>query len=273
MITFRKLGRLGRLGNQLFQYAGTNLYAYLNNYRAVFPRWIGNQIFEGVVNPYSPIEKLKSLVLPTCQLDDLKSYNQIDKIKFILGIDERLPQITRLANLYLNPKDNLNFYSQFQDEFSLNLLKKHKNIVHKWFSFKKDIENDYKNISEGNEWIGVHVRRGDFVKRSLGVPIKKYLELLKDIAYGQKIYIATDDKKVKAEFGNFKLLQVSNPRQDIPEFIFDFWMLKNSKIIIGGGSTFSWWAAFLNEKGKYFSPPLTHLWLENYKPVFQEVKI
>lgn len=268
MITFRKLGKLGRFGNQLFQYAGAKLYADLNNFESVFPKWTGNKIFDGVSRPYGSTDKIKSLFLPTRQLDDIKSYNRIDTVKFILGINNRLPETINIKNLYSNSEDNINLYSYFQDEFSFELLKKHKNLIRRWFSFKPEIDSEYKKITNHLQpWIGIHIRRGDFVKRGLAVPTIEYLELLKRISNGKNLYIATDDKKAVDDFKDFKLVKAANPLPHIPDFIFDFWMLKNAHTILGCGSTFSWWAAFLNKEGKYYSPPLTHLWSKSYKPI------
>jgi hypothetical protein len=274
MITFRRFGKLGRFGNQLFQYAGINLYARLHGYTAIIPKWIGNEIFKGVNPSYNPTEKIKSLFLPTCQLSDIKSYDKIGKIKFILGLNDRLPETTDIKNLYSNPKDNINFYSYFQDEFSLELLKKHKELVRKWFSFKPEIEDVFKKSTESiKPWIGVHVRRGDFVRLGFAVPTDKYLELLEKTENGKKLYISTDDKNIISDFKNFELINVSNPLPNVPGFIFDFWMLKNSETILGCGSTFSWWAAYLNEKGQYYSPPLTQFWPKGYVPKLEKIEL
>lgn len=274
MITFRKLGKFGRFGNQLFQYAGVKLYADLNGYKAVFPKWMGNKIFEGVTPSYRLIDRIRLLLLPTYQLDDVKSYNQMDMIKFILGLNGRLPETINIKSLYSNPEDNINLYSHFQDEFSMELLKKHRDLVCNWFSFKPEIEIEYKKRTNHLEsWIGIHIRRGDFVKRNLAVQISEYLELLKKISNGKSIYIASDDKNIAKEFKEFKLIKMVNSLPNAPSFIFDFWMLKNAQIILGCGSTFSWWAAYLNKEGKYYSPPLTHLWPENYNPALEEINL
>lgn len=272
MITFRKLGKFGRFGNQLFQYAGTRLYAELNNFEAVFPKWIGNEIFQGVNGFYNPVQKIKALFLSTRQLDDLRSYDKIDQIKFLIGLKKRLPETINIKGLYSKPEDNINLYSHFQDEFSLELFKKQKNLICMWFSFKPEIENEYKKITDHlKPWIGIHIRHGDFVKRDLAVPTIKYLELLKKISNGKNLYIASDDRTITADFKEFKLIKISNPLSDVPDFIFDFWMLKNAENVLGCGSTFSWWAAFLNKKAGYFSPPLTHLWAKDYKPILEKI--
>ena len=156
----------------------------------------------------------------------------------------------------------------------MELLKKHRNLVGNWFFFKPEIENAFKIATDHlRPWIGIHIRRGDFVKRGLAVPTIEYLELLKRISNGKNLYIATDDKKAVDDFKDFKLIKVSNPLACIPDFIFDFWMLKNAETIIGCGSTFSWWAAYLNKQAKLSSQPLTHLWPKNYKPVLEEINL
>src|SRR3989344_8273759 len=138
MITFRRLGRFGRFGNQLFQYAGTRLYAELNGLKHAFPACIGNVIFEDVKES-NWIENLKIQLLPTVQLDDVQSYGKVDKIKYLLGLKKRLPETKNIAGLHKEHKDNISLHGYLQDSFSLELLKNKKELVRKWFTFKKNI--------------------------------------------------------------------------------------------------------------------------------------
>jgi len=272
MITFKKLGHLGRFGNQLFQYAGAKMYADINGFKSVFPGWIGNKIFENIAF-YNNREYLLSRFLPTRQLNDLTSYTHADKIKYALHLLKQLPQTVELKKLYAHPEDNINLLGYFQDKLSLKILKERKRNVLDWFTFKKDIENEFRKETQSyRPWIGIHIRRGDFVKRGLSLPAFLYKDFLKS-ADKKNIYISCDDPETISEFKDYPLIRPENPLPQIPNFIFDFWMLKESEMILGCGSTFSWWAAYLGNRNNYFSPPLTHLWPKEYKPTLEKINI
>ena len=180
-----------------------------------------------------------------------------------------------INELYKNQKDNINIYGYLQDPIILELLKIHKQKVLNWFRFKPEIDELLRQETEKyRPWIGIHIRRGDFIKRGLALPVVKYIELLKNIKNAKKLYISIDDKSIISDFKDFELINLKNPLPDIPDFVFDFWMLKNSETILGCGSTFSWWAAYLNKGGGgYYSPPLTHLWPVNYNPKLEKIEI
>jgi hypothetical protein len=269
MVTFSHLGKLGRFGNQLFQYAGTKLYAQLNNFSFACPGWIGSDVFENV-KPYTVKEYFVSRFYRTYQLNDFKELNKLARIKRGLGL---LKYAVDMRDLYQHPKDNVDILGYMQDPLNLELIAKHKNLVRSWFGFKKEINDSFKDATAKYEpWIGVHIRRGDMVKRGLIVPIEKYIEFLaqhKD----KKIYISSDDPQISQAFSNFNIIRPINPMPDIPNFVFDFWMLANADMIVGCGSTFSWWAAYSGNRNNYYSPPLIHLWPKDYKPILNKIEI
>lgn len=273
MITFKKLGKFGRFGNQLFQYAGARLYAESHGFDFALPHWIGCDIFANI-SPCNFSQKLKSLALSTIQLEDVKSYGMVDKMKFLLGLTNALPRTFSLRELYQNPRNNINFYSYFQDEFSFKLLQEHKEKIKEWFTFKKEIDEQYKKAAaEFGPYTGMHIRWGDLVKRNSNLSLELYLDALGKLKEQRNVYVATDSPELINKLAHLKPLQVKNPLPAIPEYIFDFWMLKNAETIIGGGSTFSWWAAYLSNKNNYFSPPLTHIWPKDYEPEFKKTEI
>lgn len=272
MVTFRKFGKLGRFGNQLFQYAGTRLYAEKFGFRHALPQWIGCEVFENISH-YSTLEYLYSRFLPTRKLADIKSYNKWDKIKYLTRLTKKLPETISIERLYQKPQDNVSLYGYMQDEFSFRLLRENKEKVLGWFKFKKKTESAFHQATnQYRPWVGIHIRKGDFVKRGLDMPIEPYIEFLNS-KKEQNIYISSDDSKIKEAFGEFTLIKPTNPLPQVPNFIFDFWMLKESETILGCGSTFSWWAAYLGNKNSYYSPPLTHLWQENQERKLERQEI
>lgn len=265
MITFRRLGRLGRLGNQLFQYAGTRLYAEANGYPYAFPRWSGCDIFADIPT-YTPSERVRSWFLPTVQLDDISSYTGWDKLRYVLRLAEHLPETTSMEHLYAHPRDNMSVYGYLQDDFSMGKVTEAKPRVLSWFRFRPDLHEQLREATmKYRPWIAVHIRRGDLVRRNLTVPLAAYRELLERITRRRNIYIASDDPFMHEKFTGLCPALPEIPG-GISPMIFDFWMLANAETVVGCGSTFSWWAAFLGNRNDYYGPLLTHLWPAGYIP-------
>lgn len=273
MITFRSLGQLGRFGNQLFQYAGTRLYAETHGFAHAFPTWIGAQVFNNIAT-YTLTEQLLASILPTIQLDDIQSYGVKQKIAFALGLSPSLPHTVSLSSLYAHPRDHKNLFGYLQDHKSLSLLAQHKEKVRTWFSFHDKISSAYTEATRNlSPWIGVHVRRGDLVKRGVTVPLHSFLEKLDSVRNGRPVFVASDDPNMHSEFAHCDPIRIRNPLPEVPREIFDFWMLTQSSAIIGCGSTFSWWAAYISGTQEYYAPLLTHLWPAGYIPVLEQQSI
>lgn len=265
MITFRKFGKFGRFGSQLFQYTGTRLYAELNGFEWTFPDWIGNRVFE-----LENSENRVPLLLPTIQLADIASTNWSERLLKPLGLWQR----SSIEDLYKNPRDNISLYGYVEDSLSLRLLKEQKGRVLRWLKFKKEINDQFQKATDKYQpWTGLHIRRGDLVKRNLIVPLSAYHEFIEQQSLPGNIFIGTDDPNTKSEFAHLPLISLENPLPQIPDFVFDFWILTNAQAVIGCGSTFSWWAAYLGNKNSYFSPPLIHLWPKGYLPAITRQQI
>lgn len=265
MVTFKKLGKLGRWGNQLFQVAAIRLYAKKFGYEAAFPAWTGTEVFVDMP-AYSKEQEILSVGLKTLQLEDMKSYPRWQIFKKLYAVRE----------LYEHPKDNVDFYGYFQDAFSLDQLQRRKNEVLEMYTFKPEIEQAYKTIvAEHEPYIALHLRRGDFVKLGYALPSAYYHDVLKKIHAGRPIYVASDDPTIMEELKdlNMRTFQLANPLPQVPGFVFDFCMIKNAQTVVGCGSTFSWWAAYLGNKNDYWSPPLTHLWPKHEKPAISKLPI
>ena len=135
MITFRRLGHLGRWGNQLFQYAGTRLYAHLNGFSCAMPPWLGVEVFSDVA-PWKGMQKFKALVVPTLQLADFGATTWPERFQRPLGRWSR----GDMGKLWEHPRDNLNLYGYVQDPVTLAKLRQHRNLVRSWFRFRPEIE-------------------------------------------------------------------------------------------------------------------------------------
>lgn len=266
MITFRRLGKLGRFGNQLFQYAGTRMYAESNGFEFAFPKWAGDDVFELRHLTLG----LRHSFLPTIQLADLQSTSWYERTLSPFGLWQR----SSMEKLYAQPRDNVNLYGYLQDPVSLKKLAENKQKVLGWFRFKKELDELLRHATEKyRPWLGVHIRRGDLVKRGITVPTGQYVELIKELGRERNVYVATDDPSVVKEFSEFCPFAVRHLDFNLPAWAVDFWMLANADLVLGGGSTFSWWAAYLGNKNAYYSPPLTHLWPKGCVPKLEKIEI
>jgi hypothetical protein len=169
-----------------------------------------------------------------------------------------------MQELYQHPRNNIDLYGYLVDNYSLDLYHKHRDNIRTWLTWKPEIESSFRAVTQGISWVGLHVRRGDYVKPGRIIPLQTYMETLTRVRKNLPVYLASDDPAARNELDSNILLNIKNPLPDLyaytPNDIFDFWMLQHAAIVIGGGSTFSWWASFLNPNSEYYAPPLTHLW-------------
>lgn len=129
IVQFPALGKFGRTGNQLFQYAFAKAYAMSVNATLHTPPWIGQTLFEDINDPPC-IDGL-----PTLGLDTIPRNDRTDV--------------------------NLSGYYQFADAFQYYSI----NTVRRWFTFKKEWMDQFTERPK----IAAHVRRGDYVTQYASV--------------------------------------------------------------------------------------------------------
>lgn len=118
------LGKLGRFGNQLHQYAFAKAYARAHDAILETPEWIGQQLFQ-LSDP--PISR------------QLPQNKEMDKIKW--------------------GKTNIDLLGHFQFQKAIDLYSKAD--VQCWFNFKPEIQGKYRKHSEKAV---AHLRRTDYLK-------------------------------------------------------------------------------------------------------------
>lgn len=252
MITCRRLGTLGRFGNQLFQYAGTRLYAELNGFSYSFPHWRGNELFQNIQS-YTAYEYVLSRFLLTRQLSDLQANTPVERILH-MAFGYRLPHTVSLKDMYANPRDTINLYGYFQEPESIALFAQHKKRVSEWYTFKNEIEQPLRKITqELGPYIGVHIRMGDWVTLGIAPPIEPFKKIVTEIRGKRPIVVCSESKEVIDIFRPLGITCILNPLPWLNQDIFDFILLRNAATIIGSGSTFSWWAAYLGDRNDYYA--------------------
>ena len=213
MITFSKLGNLGRLGNQLFQVASTLGIGRRNGVEVGFPQWRYSKYFEynlpkfeGQIHKHININDFCFREIKVSDFTDISGYLQ--SYKFF---------------------DNIDIFNTFK--------------------LKNEYRDTFKNFDFDNA-VSIHVRRGDYLNNTNVYPIltMEYYNTSLDILanHGLKnpiIYIFSDDInwcKSNFKFDNQYFIQDHDD-------IIELFMMSECENNIISNSTFSWWAASLNK--------------------------
>lgn len=236
MISFPNLGRLGRLGNQLFQIASTIGIARKNNHIYAFPEWEYQEFFTNRL----PSAKLLVKDVGTekgCNYEDLS-----------------IPQFPRPIGLH----------GYFQSE---KYFKHCEEEIKKYFFLSTEIHDLIRSKYEkvlGIYKTFIHVRRGDYKKLPQVYYLqdadyyKKCLELCGE----DKFAIFTDDPEwCKEKFSEFDYFLVNErehkknlstsesegeSKKFLKEDVIEFALMTKFENSIIANSSFSWWAAWLN---------------------------
>jgi len=230
MISFRLLGEMGQLGNQLFQIATTLSYAAKLNVEAKFPKWKYNQFVEN-------------------KIDDSLTAEDFQKFEYAcIETQFNYKSVTVADNSYLQ--------GYFQSE---KYFKEHKKLIHHHFfpsiDILKQIYAKYGNILD-KKICSIHVRRGDYLERSnyhtnLGVTdyYKDAIKLMNPLV--ENFVVFSDDIEwCKTNIYNYHEQYRSNKKFIFIEgnsefFDLSFISLCNHHII--ANSSFSWWGAYLGK--------------------------
>ncbi len=259
MLSFIQLGQMGRLGNQLFQYAALKSLGLTKGYEVKIP------------NPSECEWHGQKCLLESFSLEcDYLSQSDISSIKYAYYE----PDINRYDANIINLPDNTNISGFFQ---STKYFESHEDQIRREFTIKKEIENEAKaKISQIKkdhrcELVSLHLRRGDLTDGTTGEQIN-YLghqnNFDKNSIFGSYLNLAKKEfhnKKVKflvfsggSRLGNDNALDIQWCKSVFKgdEYIFsegnstlqDFAMIKNcDHNITCHGTSFGWWAAYLNE--------------------------
>jgi hypothetical protein len=223
MISFTKFGELGRLGNQLFQYAFLRTTAKQLGVKFFCPPWIGDSVFDLKDSGERSVEP------------QAISHRYMESFDY-LGFNENVSQI----------KDDTDIHGYFQTE------KYFCNDVRAWYKFKdsatENIRNQYQNVDFKNS-VGISVRLGDFVTtygHRYYVPARKfYLKALEKTPRSGSVLVFSDDIK-----GARNLLGDLGTKVDFIEGYEPYEGLYLQSICrdyICSPSTYAWWAAWLND--------------------------
>lgn len=215
MITFSRLGKYGRLGNQLFQIAFITYFAKKHQLSYQLPIWEYAEYFDYNFNFTHKLPESYDLILD----EPSSTYNEEYFVKYL----------AQMGSKNVDLGGYFQSYKYFTKEHVLNIFKPNNKF--------KSIKIDHKNS------VAISVRRGDFVEHRdyNNIEACTFKELLKNFR-GFKVYVFSDDfTYCKKEFAGsqFEFMEGLNAiEQLITLRLFDYFILSNS--------TFSYWGAMLS---------------------------
>lgn len=234
MLSFNNLGRLGRLGNQMFQYASLKGIADSNKETFVIPRTELFDIFEmsGATIGQQNIQTIQ------------ESFFHFDESLF-----------SDCKN-----KDILGYFQS--EKYFINI----EDSIRKDFSFKKAIYQPCWNmIKDIPETISLHVRRGDYLKKPECHPpctIDYYQQALSKFDENIPVLIFTDDInwcENQELFSSDRFLIAKGNAVEA-----DLCLMAMCHNHILSNSSLAWWGAWLANSKKvvapkrWFGPALPH---------------
>lgn len=243
MIGFNHLGRLGQLGNQMFQYAST--------------RGISDKIGTSFIIPNHNeviVDNLGNKL--RCELFDVFNINPPNIGILNVGGENYIQESTfefddKFFNL--DSKENYSLVGFFQTE---KYFKHIEDEIRFEFTFQDQyIEDCSEIVDQFDNPVALHIRRGDFLINSANhanLSLDYYEEALERFPKNRQVIIFSDDSKWCKEqdiFSDDRFLvsDGNGPYHDL------YMMTKCSDFIIAN-STFSWWGAWLANRGTVIAP-------------------
>lgn len=269
MITFDKIGYMGRLGNQLFQYATLMGVANKTGYKFGIP--IKNNL---QINPEGCYDKYLNKWIPY-KFDLADCFNLT--VNDSSGINNTITYKETMHEFngdIFNIQDNTNLEGYFQTEKYFKHIELN---VRNEFVFKNEIINECLKIKKKyTDIVSIHFRRGDYLGDADKFPplnleyYQKAINLFDDKEY--TFFVFSDDIDwCKNVFGDDeKIVYIEGNNQFV-----DMCMMSMCNHNIIANSTFSWWGAWLNSNpnkkvigpSNWFGPGLSHL---NTKDIIPE---
>ena len=233
MIGLNYLGKMGQLGNQMFQYAALKGIANWKGYEYVFPNH--DQVMDDGIGNKLRIELFDAFKINHDKYGFLQTDNNLQEAHF--HFDENLfnncPDGACLVGFFQTPK----YFEHIEDQ------------IHKDFEFKDYIVNECQELVElFEDPIAIHIRRGDFLINSgnhHNLSLKYYKEALKKFPKNRQVVIFSDDPEwcYKQKLFSPDRFLISDKENGSYH---DLYMMSQCSDFIIGNSTYSWWGAWLS---------------------------
>jgi len=225
MLTFKELGRYGRLGNQMFQIAGTIGLATQHGYQYGFPEWKN--------------------------WDHLTRFGSTENIDVQSYFKNHLPEVDNSNfenfniqwgwhNFHTLP-DNLNLMGHMQSE---RYFAHCKPLIRHYFEL-----NNLTDLQMPDNAIAIHVRRGDYDDNYHPTMKRNYYEkALKQMPNAPVFVFSDSPDEARQMLGNEFTYVGGN------HYMIDLQLMTRCKNFILSNSTLCWWGWWLAERGKCVAP-------------------
>ncbi len=258
-ISYNRLGSNGRLGNQMFQYAG---------FRGI----ANNRRFDWVIPPENSESTCNYGLFECFKMKHVAEENKGFGFSNWQTIDSKIFHFDE--ELFNNCPDNVNVNSYFQTE---KYFKNIENQIREDFTFNDDIVESCSEImNEVGNAIFVHIRRGDYVAtpdHHPTLPIEYYEQALEKFDSDVPVLVFSDSldwvKEQKLFEGDRFLISENHVKYlnkiklgdgSVQQSLVPYWdlcLMSMCKGAIIANSSMSWWGAWLqNGAGKVIAPNL-----------------
>jgi len=259
MIAFKKLGQMGRLGNQMFQIASTIGIAKTLKQDYAFPKWEYQSFFE---KPLPSLDGPYALSSGILTIDSTPP--TIERGYHFKSYAETVVENLVLEGYLQSPK----YWEGHEDEV-LSYLKLNEKTFRKVFENFVSLAQKFPPRLK-LELVGIHVRRGDYAGNDLyhtNLANTKYYQLaLMKLALLVKHYqlnavVFSDDIEFCKQYFDqppYSWEHLSSPGvhnvnfvySDTQDPIVDMFTMSLMDHQIIANSSFSWWAAYLSGRRK-----------------------
>lgn len=241
MLAFNHIGKLGRLGNQMFQYASLRGIAANRGYDFGIPPsnfknvWSDHQLFEVFELVNLPKKNIKLLDMGNAPIAKERDF-RFDELLF-----KQCP-------------NEISIFGFFQSE---KYFKNIRNSILEDFTFRKHILEPCKEmIDQVSNPISLHVRRADYLTNPnhTSLPLSYYQKALKEFDKDRIVIVFSDDPewcKDQELFSPDRFMISENEDNAIDMCLMT---LCSSHII--ANSSFSWWGAWLSNSDKIIAPEI-----------------
>lgn len=252
MIYLNYFGKMGQLGNQMFQYAALKGIANHNGYDYAVPNHnelivdaLGNKLRIELFGPFK-LKNFSNKNIGSC--DSNAQIIQEKQFNFDEDIFNSCPDNSCLVGYFQTEK----YFSHIREE----LLED--------FEFIDDIQNPCKEMIQNvKDPIALHIRRGDFLRNSgnhHNLSLDYYEKALSHYDSNREVIIFSDEpewckNQPLFEEDRFLVSENDNPYADLC-------LMSMCSDFIIANSTFSWWGAWLSQNNnktvlypsKWFGP-------------------
>ena len=234
MIGLNYLGKMGQLGNQMFQYAALKGIAAKHNYKTIIPNH--NELIVDALGNKLRIELFDAFDIPCGPMD-------IGIIPHDRNVQE--PYYHFSQELLDNCPDNVSLVGYFQSE---KYFKHIQDDIRKLFGPKEDALSCWASTQHlFDNPVALHIRRGDFLINSVhhhNLSMNYYEEALNQFDSDRQVIIFSDDtdwckQQPLFEGDRFLVCEGGGPYTDL-------YMMSKCDDFIIANSTFSWWGAWLS---------------------------